>query len=189
MKGKRNKVFLMWSSVDPLYSTAATYSNPVVSKIKSFSNLANGWHFGAGIAIPKANIKAALDLVVFLERNSIINLDAFPGTNGEVQVTAYPENGSFLEVTIPNPGSVELILEDSDGNELLTEDSISMNEGKDLISSHKHLLFFTQNSAPSWSMRVSSAYITMTETSKGLAVWHSDHPQMEESQSSNVLVL
>lgn len=182
MTKRNNEIILIWSAVDSTHHATAADTNPVIGKIQSFSKLPANWHFGEGTQISGINVTAALDLVRFLEKNSIINIDAFPGTAGEIQVTAYPENGNFLEITIENPGSVDLILEDSQDNELLSHYGISMNEAKEIINTNKNLLFFQQNSAPSWSTRVSSVYITTTGTSKDSAVWLLNHPQTVESQ-------
>jgi hypothetical protein len=79
-------------------------------KIRSFSRLPIGWHFGSGNAPSSDTIATALAWHGFLIRLGFTVTDAFPGAQGEIMVTAY-EGPHYIELLLEADNSVSLIYE------------------------------------------------------------------------------
>jgi len=58
-------------------------------KIKSFGDLPLGWHYGKGGPVGSRAIEIALAYVWTFLSLSLIEMDAFPGADGEIMVAAY----------------------------------------------------------------------------------------------------
>jgi hypothetical protein len=82
----------------------------ITKKVDSFSNLPDGWHYGQGVppfaqVIDKAKKLNKLALSIgFKETN------AFPGIEGEIQLTAYFRN-LYLEFTISSDELITYVYE------------------------------------------------------------------------------
>jgi len=59
------------------------------SKIRSFSHLPSGWHFGSGSAPKQQMIETAIEWNSKLIQFGFHTTDAFPGVSGEIMVTGY----------------------------------------------------------------------------------------------------
>ena len=84
-----------------------------ISKIVSFANLANGWHFGAGRAPSPTMISKALGWHAKLRSLGFTLTDAFPGANGEIMVTAY-EGNHYVEILLETDAAVSFVYERDD---------------------------------------------------------------------------
>jgi hypothetical protein len=85
-------------------------SNRTVDKIRSFSNLPNGWHFGAGHAPSFDMIAKALAWHDKLLRLGFVTTDAFPGMGGEIMVTGY-EGPHYIEILLEADSTITLAYE------------------------------------------------------------------------------
>lgn len=103
------------------------------AKILSFSELEQGWHFGDGSPLNNVIIQKALDLLDLLISSGFGRTNAFPGTNGDLIVTAYFWD-YYLEFTIESNEALSFILEEND-NELEYEEGLPFNDGSRLINS------------------------------------------------------
>lgn len=66
-----------------------TFSHPTEEKIFNFSLLENGWNYGEGEKFPMASIEQAMDLHREIIFRGHSKTDAFPGLDGEIQITIY----------------------------------------------------------------------------------------------------
>src|SRR5712692_6131611 len=82
-------------------------------KIINFQTLKAGWHFGEGIPPGSDAIHKALKLNSSLSAVGFKKTNAFPGVNGEIQVTAYHQS-IYLEMTIEPDGLITFVYEDGD---------------------------------------------------------------------------
>jgi hypothetical protein len=82
----------------------------IVKKVDSFSNLSNGWHYGQGVPPLTQVIDKAKKLNDLALRIGFKETNAFPGIDGEVQITAYFKN-LYLEFTIPSDGLITYVYE------------------------------------------------------------------------------
>lgn len=83
---------------DSPFQTLIVYHSdfdPTESKIRSFSSYQNGWHYHEGIAFSKASVDDALILHRQIFFKGFTRTNAFPGPNGEIQITMYHKNHYF----------------------------------------------------------------------------------------------
>jgi hypothetical protein len=97
--------------------------NDTEEKIRSFSELAVGWHYGSGHAPSQEMIATAIQWHRYLIRLGFTVTDAFPGANGEIMVTAY-EGAHYMEVLLDTISTVSLIHE-RDGKEVRSLDQVT----------------------------------------------------------------
>jgi hypothetical protein len=110
----KKAAYIGLSGVNPKYRTFMT-ENATIQKVKSFKKLKKGWHYGEGVSFNDKNINCAIDLCEFLLNNSFIKIDAFPGFNGEIRITAYPSD-YYFEMTLDGNENVSLLIE-KNGND------------------------------------------------------------------------
>ncbi len=94
-----------------------------VTKVREFANLPDGWHFGDGVAPPLDRIERAVHLI---RRGSLLGLkraNAFPGVNGQVEVTFYDDD-RMLEITIETDGSLT-VAENKSNRQLSLSEGLS----------------------------------------------------------------
>ena len=77
------------------FFVASSAFDPTESKILSFASLGNGWHYGTGIAFSEAAIDDALLIHRQVFFKGYTRTNAFPGQNGEIQVTMYHKDHFF----------------------------------------------------------------------------------------------
>jgi hypothetical protein len=95
-------------------ATNSPIASATASKIQSFHNLSVGWHYGTGGPINNKTINTALDLHWHLIIVGFINTNAFPGSNGEIQLTAYyntPLEQHYIGIMIEPTGDLGLVYE------------------------------------------------------------------------------
>ncbi|PZV81481.1 hypothetical protein CLV31_11012 [Algoriphagus aquaeductus] len=90
----------------------------ILQKIKSFSTLGKGWHYGEGQGPSLATLGLAERIAKRLHLELFCKIDAFPGIWGEIQVTAYLQE-YFIEINILSDGSIEFLVEDQNQNIVL----------------------------------------------------------------------
>lgn len=74
-------------------------------KIRSFSQLALGWHYGEGGPISKAVIAIARRLNRIASHNGVRKTDAFPGLDGRISLTLYKDD-DFYEFILEAEGAI-----------------------------------------------------------------------------------
>lgn len=79
-------------------------------KIRSFSELMTGWHFGEGGPISDEVIAVTLELSKYARGLDFSEIDAFPGANGEILLTIY-HGTHVLELTIEPDLSIDAVIE------------------------------------------------------------------------------
>jgi hypothetical protein len=94
-------------------------------KIKSFRDLPVGWHYGSGVPPTDETIRKALLLNAEAGFAGFRKTNAFPGTDGEIQVTAYHES-IYLELMLELDGRVIFIYEHNDKE--IAYEGLTLNE-------------------------------------------------------------
>jgi len=107
-----------------------------INKLRSFSELQCGWHFGVGRTPAQELISTATAFIQFARENGITRTNAFPGIEGQVQVTFYNQELT-LEITLERDGSIT-IAEDRGNDQLFLEERVTSAEA------YSRLLKFTE---------------------------------------------
>lgn len=105
--------------------------NETERKIKAFSSIDIGWHFGEGVPPAKSTIEYALRLNLVLFLAGFSETDAFLGASGEIQVNGY-EGHNYVELVINSDDSIEFIYEREDQQQIY-QDELSISEAEDKI--------------------------------------------------------
>jgi hypothetical protein len=88
--------------------------NQIAKKIRSFSNLRAGWHYGQGGPILEDRINKAIKIHALLKYIGFLETDAFPGVDGEILLTCYFGN-HYIEILVDTAGEISIYHEkDSD---------------------------------------------------------------------------
>jgi len=85
-------------------------TSAVFLKIEDFATLRAGWCYGEGVGFSQESIAAALKVARSLLAHGFGQLDAFPGINGEIRVTAYV-GACYFEFTIEPDLAVTFVRE------------------------------------------------------------------------------
>jgi len=142
-------------------------------KIVSFRELPTGWHYGNGSAPSGETIQKALKLNSEMSLSGFSKTNAFPGIEGEIQVTAY-HGPLYLEFTIESNGEIAYIYERN-------EEEIECKEKLDLETAIQIIRHFR---GQIWALSVSFIESTMTPIREFSKALPSSRPVMEvESQS------
>lgn len=134
-------------------------------KISGFKHLQYGWHYGEGAPPSEETINSALALNQEAAAVGFTRTNAFPGIEGEIQVTIY-HGPAYLEFTIEPDGRIALVRE-HDQQEVESEENLSLSGALARIRSLKGLL---------WVLSESSIRSTTTQTPGLLRVWPSNPP-------------
>jgi hypothetical protein len=102
--------------------------NNTEEKIRSFSTLPVGWHYGSGRAPSPEMIATAIQWHRHLTGLGFTVIDAFPGINGEIMVTAY-EGAHYVELLLDTISTVSLIHE-RDGKEVRSLDQVTPDQAR-----------------------------------------------------------
>jgi len=68
-------------------------------KIVGFQSLADGWHYGGGLAPSQGLVGRAIGMSNLLDSMGFTDTDAFPGADGEIMLAAYRER-HCVEITL-----------------------------------------------------------------------------------------
>jgi hypothetical protein len=107
-----NTTVVTWSAT----TSPASRLSGTEEKIRSFSTLPAGWHYGGGRAASPEMIATAIQWHRHLIGLGFTVTDAFPGAKGEIMVTAY-EGAHYVELLLDTISTVSLIHE-RDGKEV-----------------------------------------------------------------------
>ena len=128
-----------------------------ITKIESFANMEEGWHFGEGVPPNEKKIQKAIGFIKYAGFLGIRRFNAFPGVDGEIQVTFYHlEN--MLELTLENDGSIT-IAEDEGKHQTL------FREGASFHDAYNHIGEFSQQICDSSELSIESTTILSGESS------------------------
>ncbi len=133
-------------------------------KVDSFSNLPNGWHYGQGVPPLAQVIDKAKKLNDLALNVGFKGANAFPGIEGEIQLTVYFRD-IYLEFTIPPDGLITYVYE-LDHQEIEYE-QISYNQAIAKIRSFRGIIWASSE------LLVRSTTISIRNAFK---VSHSSHP-------------
>jgi hypothetical protein len=87
--------------------------DPIEEKIRSFGDLSTGWDFGQGEPASAATIEKAIQ-IYGLGRSLDLDVEVFPGTNGEIAVAFYRDDRS-VEFIIETDQSLSCHIEEGQG--------------------------------------------------------------------------
>lgn len=113
--------FRIFGSIDHYPSNAAR-------KLAEFKNLPEGWNYGCGVPIRNDVFERATILQEHIEELLISKTDAFPGSDGDVCITAY-HFSHYLEVTVEVDLTVSVSYE-VDDIEISSKEELSLVEAK-----------------------------------------------------------
>ncbi len=139
-----------------------------VNKIQGFSNLPRGWYYGEGEAPSKDAINLALKLNEQAFANGFNKTDAFPGINGEIQVTAYFDL-FFIEMTIERNEEISYLFE-------FNKEEIEYRENLSYFEMVKKIMQFK---GPLWALSTQSITTTTIKFKDDSVVSPSIHQVME----------
>lgn len=147
----------------------------VQRKIVGFRGLDHGWHFGEGTPPTDDMILMALTVNNNISHSGYVETDAFPGIDGEIQLTAYRDQ-TYLELTLELDGSVTFIHE-------INDEVVEYEEGLTLIQALEKLGV----SGEQWDTSGLSTVNIMTHARTDLRASHLDpQAQTEEYRSLRV---
>lgn len=146
-----------------------------INKVESFNMLQKGWHFGDGDAISDDYVKIGTIFLQFAELLGIQKANAFPGENGELQITFY-QNNKFLEITIEADRKIT-VAEDVNDKNVSYEENLNLTE---VIEKLKIWGTHRANRTTSEQYTVN----TMTRTENAFQVWRSANRLTAEFQLS-----
>ncbi len=144
-------------------------TSPVFLKIKDFETLRAGWCYGEGMQFSKQSIDSAMLVALSLLQHGFGQLDAFPGINGEIRVTAY-DGDSYFEFTIDPDDAVTFVCE-RNGKELDYRAGLSIRDCLSMIPGHERCL---------WNLFESSTPGISTHGLDVFKLWHSGQQVMAE---------
>lgn len=139
-------------------------------KIEDFTNFSPGWCYGDGVKFSIDIINLAKQLAIEFLSNGFDNIDAFPGVNGEIRVTAYAKD-YYLEFTVETECNVTFLSEKND-QEVDYEEGLSIRDCFDRIAKYRFLCDLYEQFTDSTSIK--------TEVASKLS--HSNHLPMEAYQ-------
>ncbi|WP_419728223.1 hypothetical protein [Lichenicola sp.] len=149
-----------------------------IQKLEGFSNLPVGWNYGAGVAPTRRAIALATAFVSIYQNCGFPTTDAFPGTDGEIMITAY-EGDHYVEITLETDGKIRFVYE-VENEEKIYKEGLSIYQAAELLSTVAE-----QVEAVRWpSLESSIPFTTMILTGSNLRTWHSglNEPRMARKQ-------
>lgn len=79
-----------------------------LAKIDSFASLPVGWDYGEGVPASVNTVSLARDIFYELTQLGFTRTEAFPGTDGGIQVTAYEGGLQHIIVIVKPSGKISL---------------------------------------------------------------------------------
>jgi hypothetical protein len=147
-----------------------TFAHPTDEKLFDFSLLKRGWNYGEGEVFSTEAINSARDLHREIIFRGYSTTDAFPGLDGEIQVTVY-EGDHFLTFEFDNSGTWSVTHETGDKSE--TAAGLNLEQVKEYLNSINSTLCNASDYYRGETIGTSSAGDLMT--------WRSS-PELMESQ-------
>jgi hypothetical protein len=79
-----------------------------LTKIDSFASLPVGWDYGDGVPASANTVSLARDIFYELTQLGFTRTEAFPGTDGGIQVAAYEGNSQHIIIIVKPSGETSL---------------------------------------------------------------------------------
>jgi hypothetical protein len=79
-----------------------------LTKINSFASLPDGWDYGDGVPASVNTVSRARDMYYELTQLGFTRTEAFPGTDGGIQVTAYEGKSQHIIIIVKPSGETSL---------------------------------------------------------------------------------
>lgn len=151
-----------------IFGTASQSESNAARKLAAFKNLPNGWNYGRGRPIRNDVYEIATKLLAYINDLAISKTDAFPGSDGDVCITAY-RFAHYLEVTVEVDLTISVSYEVNDME-------ISSKEGMLLDEAKKEL---RGAAGKIWALSDLSTQPTTMQLKTNSITWHLRNPQME----------
>jgi hypothetical protein len=91
-----------------LWAVFVVRPSPTLTKINSFASLPVGWDYGQGAPASVNTVSRARDLYYELTQLGFTRTEAFPGTDGGIQLTAYERDLQHIVVIVRPSGEISL---------------------------------------------------------------------------------
>ena len=105
--------------------------NQTIQKIREFADLPYGWHFGEGGPILDEDIERAENLLRKAEAWGIERSNAFPGVEGEIEITFHHERET-LSISFEVDGLLTIV-EDSSNNIISDQEGLTLETAEDKL--------------------------------------------------------
>lgn len=147
-----------------------------ISKVNSFVELPEGWHYGEGVSPTVEICQNATKLLRVADFLGITRANAFPGVDGQIQVNFYIEK-DVLEFTLELDGTIT-IAEDEGNNQ------VGFKEGASWNTAFAKLREFSEKI---WDSSESSTQAVMIQRRGNFLVRHLSRQATKESLLWNVI--
>lgn len=150
-------------------------------KLLKFRRLPVGWNYGQGVPIRDNVYATSIDLLHYINVLGLSKTDAFPGTDGDVCLTAY-RYSHYLEVVVEVDLSISVSYELED-NEVFSREGLSIVEAKKAVREGIDSI---------WGSSDLSTLATMIEPRTVSTTWPSKNQQMgvaPQLSAENVLII
>ncbi len=104
-------------------------SENIREKIRDFKNLEKGWCYGDGVGFQDSVITKAVQLHDEFVLQGFTEIDAFPGSNGEIGLIVYLSTFDFLELVIDD----EVVITHENEDDILNNHTFSFEESIEKI--------------------------------------------------------
>ncbi len=91
-----------------LWAVFVVRPSPTLAKIESFASLPVGWDYGQGVPASVNTVSLARDLYYELTQLGFTHTEAFPGTDGGIQLTVYERDLQHIIVIVRPSGEISL---------------------------------------------------------------------------------
>lgn len=142
-----------------------------ISKINEFMKLEKGWHYSEGIA-PSQKIAFKAKALVNESLMNMLDVDVFPGVDGEIMVAVYNGN-DCMEFTVESDETITFVHE-------IGGKQTEYLEGLTLKDAFKKITSFCRES---WNSSELYTRNTMIAREEDLSVWHLN-PHLTEGSPS-----
>lgn len=140
--------------------------NETIDLIHSFSQLPEGWNFGAGKPSAPLLLLQSKLILLLAYTYGLDEAEAFPGTDGEIQVNLYKDDAT-LELIFETNGNISVTLDENDTSIRLAKD----------IAPNKAIKFLKEFEFDKCRSFVSLISLNITVPRRSvLQVWHSVPP-------------
>jgi hypothetical protein len=101
-----------------LWTVFGERPSSTLTKINGFAKLPVGWDYGQGVPASARAVSDARSLYYELMQLGFTRIDAFPGTDGAIQLTVYEANFRYLIVIVKPSGEISLALKNNGNRDL-----------------------------------------------------------------------
>ena len=151
-----------------------------IDLLLSFSELPEGWNFGAGTASAPLAFSTGLFLLsTAIDLKGIDDIEAFPGTDGEIQLNFY-KDAAMLEMIFEIDGTIVVTFEEG-------ENSVQLAKATSTSKAIKFLEEFEYNKCRS-SVFLTSQHIIVLDVAALLALRFDRPATVAESRSLTKIV-